>query len=60
MQVRLSKSFCNTCIQQCEPINPYFRVRAAFFDHTVRGALSPPHTSRRWDRQLRDMPETEI
>ena len=23
-----------------------FRVRAAIFDHTVRGALSPPHTSR--------------
>ncbi len=22
-------------------------VRAALFDHTVRGALSPPHTSRR-------------
>jgi hypothetical protein len=21
-----------------------FRVRAALFDHTVRGALSPPHT----------------
>jgi hypothetical protein len=38
----------------------YFRVRAALFDHTVRGALSPPHTSRRWDRQLRDKPETEI
>ncbi len=23
-----------------------FRERAATFDHTVRGALSPPHTSR--------------
>jgi hypothetical protein len=23
-----------------------FRERAAIFDHTVRGALSPPHTSR--------------
>ena len=38
----------------------YFRVRAALFDQTVRGARSPPHTSRRWDRQLRDKPETEI
>jgi hypothetical protein len=38
----------------------HFRVRAALFHHTVRGALSPPHTSRRWDRQLRDKPETEI
>jgi len=38
----------------------YFRVRAASFDHTARGALSPPRTSRRWDRQLRDKPETEI
>ncbi len=37
----------------------YFRVRAAIFDHTVRGALSPPHTSRRWDRQLGDKPETD-
>ena len=33
-----------------------FRVRAALFDHPARGALSPPHTSRRWDRQLRDKP----
>jgi hypothetical protein len=46
----------------CQPshLAKYFRVRAALFDHTVRGALSPPYTSRRWDRQLRDKPETEI
>ncbi len=37
----------------------YIRVHAALFNHTVRGALSPPRISRRWDRQLRDMPETE-
>jgi hypothetical protein len=24
------------------------------------GTLSPPHISRRWDRQLSDKPETEI
>ncbi len=36
------------------------RVRDALFDHTVRGALSPPHTSRCWDRKFRDKPETEI
>ncbi len=36
----------------------YFRVRAALFDHTARGVLSPPHTLRRWHRQLRDMPYT--
>ncbi len=39
---------------------PDFRVRAALFDHTIRDALAPPHTSRRWDRQLRAKPETEI
>ncbi len=27
-------------------ILPDFRERAAIFDHTVLGALSPPHTSR--------------
>ena len=31
------------------PAGVHFRVRAAIFDHTVRGALSPSHTSRRWD-----------
>ncbi len=30
-----------------------FRERAAIFDHTVRGALSAPHTSRRPDSQLK-------
>ncbi len=27
-------------------LNRIFRARAALFDHTVRGALSPPHNSR--------------
>ncbi len=38
----------------------YFRVSAALFDHTVQGALSPPHTSRRWDWQFRDKLKTKI
>ncbi len=32
--------------QQCPALRPVFRERAAIFYHTVRGALSPPHTSR--------------
>ncbi len=31
----------------------YFRLRAALIDHTVRDALSPSRTSRRWDLQLK-------
>jgi hypothetical protein len=41
-------------------LSKYFRVHAAFIDHTVQNTLSPPHNSRRWDRQLRDKPETNI
>jgi hypothetical protein len=37
-----------------------FSCACSLFDHTVQGALSPPHSSRRWDRQLRDKLETGI
>ncbi len=36
----------------------HLRVRAAFFDRNVWVALLTPQG--RWDRQLTDVPETEI
>jgi hypothetical protein len=50
LMIRNRVMFCST---------DEFRVRAPLFDHTVRDVLSPPLISTRWDRLLRDMPETE-